>query len=144
MSFLPPTPRATAVCLSDLHLLHHLRTGTHQSACALLIKLCPSGGPAWLPGAAVPARLLEFEAGCGRPCLRFTLSPLLHPQAPRGVARFVRPPPRPPWPSRELQGLRLWRAWIPSPPRPSHCAGTLGARKRLGCVSRHRDWRRSF
>lgn len=34
---------------------------------------------------------------------------------------------------------RLWRAWNPSPLRPGHSAGALGARKRLGFVSRHCD-----
>lgn len=52
--------QGATVCLSDLHLLCHLRTARDQPACALLIKLCPAGGPGRLPVAAVPARLLEF------------------------------------------------------------------------------------
>lgn len=51
------------------------------------------------------ARLLEFGAGCGRSSLRFTLSPLLHPREPCGVAWFFRPLLRPLWRGRELQVL---------------------------------------
>lgn len=99
----PANAEGPVVCLSDLHLLCHLRTGRHQrtpsenSLPFSWVRLAPGDGGARLP-----------ESASGRPrapSLRFTLSPLLHPRSAKRVARVFRPLGRLCWRGQELQGL---------------------------------------
>lgn len=98
----------------------------------------PSRGPPGSCGGG--AKLLDFVARLRAPVPRFTLSPLLHPQASRGVAWFFRPLPRLCWRGRELQGLSaLASPGIRVSPRPSHSAAGAGGSKEAGiCFKRLR------
>lgn len=85
MSFLPPSHEQLRSAGSDLHLLRHLRTGEDQSACALLMKLCPSGGPSWFPG----TQQCQPKPGSSRQAADAcpSSSPFAPPPSPRGATR---------------------------------------------------------
>lgn len=127
----PPGQRGALARQRDPHLLSHVQAGRDQSACALLIKLFPSGGPAWLPAAAGP--------GCW-----LTLSPFLHPGPPRRQHGFSAHRRGRAGEAGNCRASPLWRASESTPPRPWHSAGALGARRRLGLGCRHSDQRRSL